>query len=362
MNMGIQPMALPSPPPGGAIAQMTGRPGTLTRRAKAAVVVRYLLNEGAEVALEDLPDDLQLVLTQQMGALRLVDRDTVTQVIEEFTEELERVGLSFSGGIAGALKTLDGKISPHMANRLRKEHGVRAGGNPWSRILGQPAEKLKPIFEQESPEICAVIISKLDVRTAADVLGLLPGPLARRITYAVSQTSAVTPAAVDRIGVSIAAQLEAEPVTAFETGPVQRVGAILNSSRTATRDDVLTGLDETDQAFAAEVRKAIFTFNNIPARVAPRDVPVLLRNLDQAQLIAALAAAGQAGDEDVSEFIFSNMSARLADQMKEEIAELGEVKPADGETAMSEIAARIRDMEAKGEIFLLQPDDEADAA
>ena len=48
-----------------------------------------------------------------------------------------------------------------------------------------------------------------DYTGAAALLGSMPGPDARCITYAVSLTSAVTPEAVDRIGLSLAAQLDA---------------------------------------------------------------------------------------------------------------------------------------------------------
>lgn len=349
-------LALPSLG-GGSGSHAAIQSGDMTQRAKAAIVVRCLLNEGAEIALEDLPEDLQAVLTTEMSAMRLVDKGTVEQVIAEFTSELEAVGLSFPGGMAGALAVLDGKISPHTANRLRKEYGVRVSGNPWQRITSLTADKLKPVFEEESLEICAVVLSKLDVSVAAELLGMLPGPLARQITYAVSQTTVVTPEAVDRIGMSLAAQLDAEPAAAFDDGPVQRIGAILNNSSTATREDLLTGLDETDRDFASEVRKAIFTFDNIPTRIAPRDVPAMLRGLEQPTLVRALAAASQAGKDAVGEFIFGNMSARMADQMREEIQELGDVKASDGEEAMSEIATAIRDMETRGEILLLQEDD-----
>lgn len=354
MKMGMP--ALPAPS-GGALS-ISGVGARLTSRAKAAIVVRYLLNEGAEIALEDLPDELQAILTHQMGAMRLVDKTTVERVINEFTDELDAVGLSFTGGIAGALDALDGKISPHTAKRLRKEAGVRESGDPWKRIKTSPAEKLKPIFEQESLEICAVILSKLSVSTAAELLGMLPGPMARQITYAVSQTSAVTPEAVDRIGLSLAAQLDAEPILAFNEGPVQRVGAILNNSTSATREDVLEGLDEKDKPFADEVRKAIFTFGNIPERIAPRDLPTVMRKVDQGSLTTALAYAKQSGLEAVAEFIFENISQRLADQMKEEIGELEEIKTNDGEAAMSAVVVTIREMETAGELLLLQTEDD----
>ena len=80
----------------------------LSGPAKAAVIVRFLLNEGADLALETLPDDLQARLTDQMANMGLVTRDTLTTVAQEFAEALDGVGLTFPGDLSGALTALDG--------------------------------------------------------------------------------------------------------------------------------------------------------------------------------------------------------------------------------------------------------------
>jgi len=343
--------------PIGALPAPSGMGGGLTtslsRRAKAAIVVRLLINEGADIPLEDLPDELQAKLTHQMGSMRTVDRDTLSSVVDEFSQELERIGLSFTGGIAGALTALDGKISKQTADRLRKEAGVRQYGDPWERLRDLGPEKLLPVLQEESTEVAAVLLSKLDVKRAAELLGQLPGPEARRITYAVSQTSAVTPDAVDRIGLSLAAQLDAEPLKAFDNGPVERVGAILNSTRAVTRDDVLEGLDETDSGFAELVRRAIFTFANIPQRIAARDIPKVVRTLDQDALLTALTGAEDAGMQDSADYILENMSGRMADQLRDDMGDRGKVPAAEFEEAASQLVQTIRDMEAAGDLLLV---------
>ena len=288
-----------------------------------------------------------------MGHMRSIDRDTLHQVVEEFASQVENVGLSFPGGMAGALSALDGRISPHTSARLRKEAGVREAGDPWARIREMGTDMLLPILEDESIEIAAVMLSKLDVSKAAELLGKLPGPRARQITYAVSMTGAVTPDAVDRIGLSLASQLDARPVSAFDDGPVERVGAILNSSTSITREDMLAGLDETDEGFAEAVRKAIFTFGNIPVRIAPRDVPRILREIDQDALITALAGAEAMGVKDSAEFLLSNMSARLSDQLRDEMSEAGEPTAAEADAAMAAIVTTIRQMETAGDLMLV---------
>lgn len=340
--------------PGTAVGAGAG----LSRKAKAAVVVRLLVNEGADIPLEDLPEDLQAELTKQMGAMRTVDRETLASVVDEFARELESIGLSFTGGIAGALDALEGKISKQTAARLRKEAGVRQYGDPWARLRELGTEKLLPVLQNESTEVAAVLLSKIDVKRAAELLNMLPGPAARKITYAVSLTSAVTPGAVDRIGLSLAAQLDAEPVKAFDSGPVERVGAILNSTQTTTRDEVLQGLDETDSGFAELVRKAIFTFGNIPQRIAARDIPRVVRALDQADLTTALAGAEAAGMTESADFILDNMSARMADQLREDMQDRGTIKSAEMEEATANIVQTIRELEAAGELLLVVDDDD----
>lgn len=342
---------------GGGATAMAAPPSTLDRRAKAAIVVRLLLNEGADLPLEDLPEELQARLTHQMGSMGLVDRATLDAVVEEFADILEGVGLSFPKGIAGALSALDGKISPQTAARLRKEAGVRQSGDPWERLRSMPVEDLVRIAEQESTEVAAVLLSKLDTPRAAELLGKLPGPLARRITYAVSQTGSVTPDAVDRIGLSLAAQFEDKPPAAFADEPGARVGAILNVSAASTRDDMLTGLDETDAAFAERVRRNIFTFAHISVRVRPKDVPAVVRAVEADTLVTALAGATDEQNSGVAEFLLGNMSQRMADNLREEVGDRGKVKPKDAEAAMNAVVGAIRQLVEQGEIEMVDPDE-----
>jgi len=332
----------------------------LSRRAKAAIVVQFILKEGADVPLNALPEDLQMQLTQSLGEMRYIDRQTMHAVITEFTEELDSIGLSFPGDIAGALSALDGRISDQTATRLRKEAGVRQIGDPWKRIADLPLARLQAIVSAESIQVVAVMVSKLDVSKAADLLSSLPGDVARRITYAMSMTDAVTPDAVDRIGLSLAAQLDAEPPKAFRGQPSERVGAILNFSRASTRDALLTALDEEDKGFAEEVRKSIFTFSHIPDRMQAIDVPKITRDVDQDTLAQVIAGAVAEIDKASVEFILSNISKRMADALREAAEELGAIKPKESEAAMNAVVRAVRDLADSGEISLVTPSEDDD--
>ncbi|WP_240453879.1 flagellar motor switch protein FliG [Chachezhania antarctica] len=332
----------------------------LDMASKAAIVVRLLLSSGEDLPLEELPVDLQTRLAQRMGAMGLVDRRTLLNVVNEFTRALEGVGLTFPEGLAGALQLLEGKISPLTAARLRKEAGVKQAGDPWARLRSLSADELQPLIEQESTEVAAVLLSKLDTPKAADLLSRLPGPLARRVAYAVSQTSKVTPEAVDRIGLALASQVDMRPMMAFNEAPGERLGAILNEAAASTRDDMLVSLDEQDELFATSVRKSIFTFAHIPARVRPRDVATVLRAADPAQLRVALAYATDEDNKPAADFILSNISSRMADNIREELLEIGTPRRKEGEAAMAAVVLSIREQARAGTMTLITPQDDED--
>lgn len=350
-----------APPPrhapvGGRISGITARP-RYTRRQKAAIVVRLLLAEGAHLPLSKLPELLQAELTAQMAEMRYVDRATLKTVIEEFATELDSIGLAFPPGLEGALSVLEGALSPDMAARLREQAGMVWCDDPWEAVAEFEAGELRNLLERQSPEVGAVLLSKLKVAKAADLLGRLPGARARRLTFAMNETAGVDPATVNRIGLSLAAELKATPPRAFPDGAVERVGAILNVSTSDTRDDLLAGLDETDRAFADEVRRAIFTFPDIPARLRPLDVPAALRGVPQDQLVLILANIDERS-KPVVDFLLANMSKRLAGSLRDEAEEAPKARARDIDAAQSAVIAAIRALADAGEIQLQIEEDE----
>ncbi len=336
------------------------KPLALSRRRKAAMIVQLLIGDGGKLQLSQLPENLQILLAREVGAIRLIDRDTVHAVADEFSGLLGAIGMSSPGGADAAIEALSAHLSPDLATRLRAEMGTAKNGDPWPMILALPDDDLLGLMRRESTEVCAITLSKLPVAKAAAVLEKLPGDQARRITYAISQTENIAPDAVKRIGAALVQDHCTKKVVAFEKAPVARVGAILNSSPAQTRDDVLEGLGADDPAFADDVRKAIFTFKDIPARLVPTDVPACIRGVDGDVLSTAIAAALAGAPEFVAaaEFILANISQRMAGQIREDAAEKGTVKPKVAEESMRALSSAVRELVDAGTITLVSDEEE----
>jgi len=349
---------LPSlPPPPGQTA--------LTRLQKAAVIYRMLGSLGMALPEGALTSAEEASLQGVMGGLDAIAPATLAQVVDEFLAALSPQAAPPPAAAPSNLPDLLPELSmtplPELP-QLEPSATAAGAGAPdsgsWNRLTELEDAALLALLEAEAPEVGAVLMSKLKVSRAAELLSRLPGPLARRITYCISLIGEVAPETVARIGDALAGDFEHEAPRAFSDGPVERVGAILNFSRAATRNDMLDGLDETDPSFAEAVRRSIFTFANIPPRIGPRDVPKIIKEIDQKDLLTALA--GAAGSEDLqksADFLLANISQRMADALRGELEELGDVSEAEAETAMTAVVGVIRGLEDAGEIYLVAEED-----
>lgn len=343
-SLAFAPRVLAGPEP---VARM------ITPEEKAAVIVRLMLAEGVALPLTDLPEAHQARLAEVMADMGMVDRVTLETVVADFLQALEGAGLTFPGGLEAAVDLVEGHVSEAVASRLRRRATGGVTGDPWERIAALPAAEVLALLADEAAETAAVALSRLPVPKAAEVLALMPGPRARRVALAMARTGGIAPETLRRIGLALAAQLEARPAKAFATGPVARMGAILNVAPGATREDVLAGLEAEDRAFAEEVRKVIFTFAHIPRRVEPRDLPRVLRAVDPALVTTAFAAAlADPALAEVAEEMLGVLSPRMVQQMREEVAARGKVTVKDADAAYGAIVGAIREMEAQGQLAM----------
>lgn len=341
-----------------SLSSLPGPGRQLTKRQKAAVIVHLLISGGVDPGLKDLPPEQQRRIVSDMMSLRFVDRATLAATVAEFASELDDVGLHFPRDPAKLLAALDGKLALETIEAIMADMTDGSGGSgegSWAHVATLDPAALLALIAEESDEVSAILLSKLTPDRAAGLLAELPEDRREAVALAFARTEAVTPSAVSRIGLALGLQSASAPATAFADDPVSRVGAILNAAVSGVRNDILERIDAGDPDFGARVRAAIFTFENVPDRIDPRDLPRILRGLDNSQVVAMLGGAPASAQTSV-EFVLSNISSRLADQMRDEITERGTIPEDEVEAAMGAFVAEVRRMEEAGELTLLAKD------
>ncbi|MEM8822283.1 MAG: FliG C-terminal domain-containing protein [Pseudomonadota bacterium] len=326
----------------------------LTKRQKAAVIVHLLISGGVDPGLRDLPPAQQRRIIADMMSLRFVDRATLAATVAEFASELDDIGLHFPSDPGRILTALDGQLSLETIETVMAEMTDLSDdgtSGPWSQIASLELSTLLALIEEESAEVGAIVLSKLGPNRAAELLAELPDERRKSVALAFARTEAVTPATVSRIGLALGLQSASAPSPAFADDPVSRVGTMLNVAKSSLRNEILAHIDQDDAEFGARVRAAIFTFEDVPDRVNPRDLPRIIRGLNNAQLVTLLGGAPDSAKPAV-EFVLTNISARLADQLRDEISELDAASSDDVEAAMAAFVEEVRRLEESGELTL----------
>lgn len=334
------------------------KPIPLSGAQKAAVIVQMALHAGGAIPLSVMSEATQVHLARVYASMGPINKATVAKVLEEFAEHLDAHGLSFPVDTSAALDALEGNLSDTLLERMRQIHSPTMPKNTWELIADIPPETLAERIASESPRVGAIIMSKLSAAASSNVMELLNIKTANAVTFAISETAAVQSATVDIVAQTI---LTTED-TGIDSGvftakPVDRAAALLNAAGSTQRDAVLDALDTLDAAFAAQVRKAIFTFPDILTRLKATDIPAIIRVLPGDELNAALKA-GAEEHSDVVDFILENLSKRMADAIREELGETASLTGKAAEAAMGKLTAAIRQLEESGDLTLIALDEE----
>lgn len=204
----------------------------------------------------------------------------------------------------------------------------------------------------------AVNIAKISSTLAAEVLGIMDPAQAREAMLAIINAGDVKPEIIEIIGQGLCQSLfPAEGGgSSFAKPPVERVGDIMNFAQSGLRDQLMEDFGKSDPDQAEAIRKVMFTFPDIPARLQPRDVSAVTRAVDPETLLRAMKGAETEAPE-AFDFILSSLATRAADALREEIAETEAGKKKDMEAAMTELIVAIRALEGEGTITLIMEEE-----
>jgi len=321
----------------------------ISKQHKAAILLSVLIKAGATPNLDDIATGPLKGIVDIMASFGEVDRRTVDLVILEFLSELQDFGLSMRGDLEDTLASLKGHVSDNALEKIRKAYVRSPSVDVWVRVASAEATQLQSCLDDEHLQVAATVLSKIPSTLAAQVLGGMEPARARETMLAIINSRSISPDIIALIGQSISETMFNEDgPSVFAKTPVERAGDIMNFAQSDIRDRLMEDFGQNDPDTAEKIRKVMFTFADIPARVQPRDVSAITRTVDPETLLRAMKTA-----PSEAEFLLSGLSTRIADQLREELAEMDDVKKKDAEAAMNELIVGIRQLESSGEITLI---------
>src|SRR5215218_9621045 len=282
---------------------------------KAAVLMVSMSEDKAAEIFKHLSQGEAEALSLEIAKAGRVSSDVSKAVVSEAVENVLGDHYVAEGGVECARALLEKALGPERAQEIISRLAATIERRPFEFLRRTPPEQVNVFLRNESPQTIALVVANLHTALAAQVLSLLSPEEQADVAMRVAQMGETRPEVVSQIESVMKQKLSNVIAQEYSSaGGVKSLADILNQADRSTERNVLDQLAQTNGELAEEIRLLLFTFEDV-VKLDDRSIQMVLKEVDQKDLAIALRGVS----DDVKHRIFSNMSERGAELLKEEI-------------------------------------------
>jgi flagellar motor switch protein FliG len=207
---------------------------------------------------------------------------------------------------------------------------------------------ISELVATEHRQVAAILLSSLPAEMAAQAIVGLDDTTQADLLFRSATLGEVSAEAIQDIEELLArhnGQRAQSP--SVRIGGENEVAKIVNNLSRPLAEKLLRNIRKRDKALADTIEEEMFVFEDL-VNLDAKSLGAVLRMVDADKLALAIKGAG-AG---LSQHMLGTLSARAAQTITDEIAEMGPVNRADVEEAQKAVTAIARSMAASGDIML----------
>ncbi len=321
---------------------------TLTGLNKVAILLICLGEEAASRIFAELSDDEVRQVTNVMATIEHIPSEMKERVFASYYESQNQFKGIFVKGGDFAKRAITATPGELRSDFLMDQFISGTESKSLETISLMAPRMVAGLLKQEHPQTVALILSTQHVEHACEILTHLPENIRADVTYRISKIEKVSPEVLSRIEDALNREIGLVSGKSHKkVGGIDAVVGILNHMKNNLDTDILEEMEETDPDMAEEIRKKMFTFENLVA-LEGRSLQMILREVNNDSLTLALKTAS----EEMKEKIFANMSTRAADMIKDDLDAMGPVRLSEVELMQQTIVKIAIKLEEEGKLVL----------
>lgn len=335
------------------MAKTSSAPGTpesqsLSGVRKAAVLLVSLDEQVAAQVLQHLLEDDVEDITREVASLQDVNRDQREATIAEFYNIALAKSYVDQGGLEYARRLLEGSLGKDNAQRIIQQIEHQVSKQPFSFLQRAESDNLLTFIQDEHPQTIALILAHLPPSKASEILSGLSAAKQLEVVTRIANMEQTSPEVIKEVERGLEHRLSGMFAEQFaRVGGVEAVAEMLNLADRATEKGILESLESEDPDLVEQIRRLMFVFEDLML-VNDRGIQAVLKEIDNDELALALKTAS----DELKEKIYSNLSTRAAEMIKEDMAYMGPVRLSDVEAAQQRIVDVVRRLEDAGEVMI----------
>ncbi|BDQ02861.1 MAG: flagellar motor switch protein FliG [Ignavibacterium sp.] len=315
---------------------------------KAALLMIALDIETAASVLKYLDPEQVEKISAEITRVKNIPSKVVDSIMQDFYDMVTAREYVLEGGLEYAQAILEKSFGMNKAIEIVDKVKSLTTLKGFDVLKKADSVQLVSFLSKEHPQTIALILSHLNPDQTAEALKELSPELRADVAYRIATLGKVSPQTlkqIEKVVDEMAGTTLSQSVS--KIGGSKSLANILNRLNLNLTKEILEQIEINDPDVAAEVKRLMFMFEDI-INIQDKDIQKILKEVDRKDLALALKVA----DDALRNKIFSNMSERAADLLKEELQYMGMVKLKEVEAAQSKIIDIIKSLEESGEISL----------
>lgn len=327
----------------------------MTATQKVAALLIVLGPTTASEVLKNIrDDDLLEQITLDIANLNKVSTEVLNGILEEFKAIFQANNYLSTGGMSYAKELLEKAYGGEEAKKILERLVVLMNSNPFQFFNEADPGQLATSFQNENPQLIALIMAYLKPEHSAQVLNYLPPEVQAQVALKIADMDTTNPEILSEIEKIVESKFSSVVVQDFsKAGGVESLANILNRADRSTERNVIELLEVQSPQLAEEVRELMFVFEDI-VNLDDKSIQRILREVDTKDLAMSLKGT----KEDVKEKIYKNMSERAQAMLREEMEYMGPVRAKEVQEIQTKIVGIIRTLEVAGEIVIARDNNE----
>lgn len=317
--------------------------------SKAAILLMCLGEETAAKIMRELSDEEIFKISRYMSTVEHIPQKVKQRVLEDFEMAVESQAGIVVRGQEFAKKTIAGAGDETRVSSLMRQFISGTEGRPLETVSKMQPPMVAGLLEREHPQTVALVLSTQTPEHASAIIAHLPEDKRADVIYRIATLDTVSPSVINQIEDALNKEIGvvAASQDQRQVGGIPKVVDILDNLTDNLDADILDNLEEIDPDMVEDIRKLMFTFEDLSA-LDGRSMQMILREVNNDSLTLALKTAS----DELKEKIFSNMSARAADMIKDDLEALGPVRLSEVEAMQQSIVRIAMKLEEEGKLVL----------
>ncbi len=311
---------------------------------KAVLLLLSLEESVATPIIADLaPSELRR-LREVAANMSSVPTDALSNVYAEFVSRTQQAVAVPRGGV----RHLQNIAVRALGSARAQEVFAEVPQTAMQRLATADPTQLAGLLESEHPQLTAALLSQLDPAKAAKTLDALPEHVRPLVLARLGSMTEVPSELLEEAALALGAELPAAKADSALT--VDGLGYSAQLVRKLGRQKgaaLLEKLETENGELARQIRGSLYSFEDLLA-VDAKGMRLLLESVPVERLTLALKTAS----ETMVQHVFSSMSKRAAERIKEDMEAIGTARLSDVEGAQREILEVALRLDAEGQISL----------